>query len=107
MDSLQTDLTSLQLFDAIDKVQPKQNHLTDLHLLSSCPIRRDGLSDAIADVNTRLARSQRKRYDIAQDRIEYEKVWSSVFWKKSDAIQDSQLELDLNTFSALRRKWFI
>jgi hypothetical protein len=103
-DLLQTELHSLQLFNSVDVVQTKETFLAELRLLSSCLVRTNGLSDAISEVNFLLARFQRKRFDIAQDRIDYEQLWNSIFWEELDAIQHAQLELNVNTFFYLKAK---
>jgi hypothetical protein len=104
VDLLRTKLQSLQLHQSFDVVRSTQCCVVELELCRSCLFRMDGLRKVTSEVSDSLAIFQRRRFDIAEDRIEYERIWNSVLWTEIDAIQNLQMDVDVTLYFHYRAK---
>jgi phage host-nuclease inhibitor protein Gam len=103
-DLLQTELQSVQFHQQIDAVRAVQCCVVELNLCCHCWVPTNDLAKIASEVNDHLALFQHRRYDIAEDRIEYEKIYNCVLWQKLDAIQNLQLDLNVNLYFYFRAK---
>jgi hypothetical protein len=104
LDSLRTELQSLRLHNKFDLVRSTQCCVVELALCRSCLFQTDGLRKIASEANEALALFQRRRFDIAHDRINYERGWNSALWEELDAIQNLQLDVDLNLYFSFHAK---
>jgi len=92
-------LSSLQSSNSYERVWTSEFFLSELDLVRSNLSRTTPLLSVTKELSQVLQQYQQKRWEVGHDRIEYESLWNSLFWEELDAIQNDQLELNVNMLS--------